>query len=84
MSAPSSDGTTEPFWRRKQLEEMTPQEWESLCDGCGKCCLHKIQYEDTGELCYTNVACKLLDLGMGHRLFQRRERVPQERSHAFH
>ncbi|HMA49046.1 MAG TPA: YcgN family cysteine cluster protein, partial [Magnetospirillaceae bacterium] len=63
MSAPSSDGTTEPFWRRKQLEEMTPEEWESLCDGCGKCCLHKIQYEDTGQLCYTNVACKLLDLG---------------------
>ena len=63
MSAPSSDGTTEPVWRRKKLWEMTPEEWESLCDGCGKCCLHKIQYEDTGQLCYTNVACKLLDLG---------------------
>ena len=62
MSGPSSDGTTKPFWRRKSLGEMTPEEWESLCDGCGKCCLHKIEYEDTGQLCYTNVACKLLDL----------------------
>ncbi len=62
MSGPSSDGTTQPFWRLKSLGELTQEEWESLCDGCGKCCLHKIEYEDTKQLCYTNVACKLLDL----------------------
>jgi len=51
-----------PFWRAKKLAEMTDAEWESLCDGCGKCCLHKLQYEDTDELFYTNVACRLMDL----------------------
>ncbi|MDX2144333.1 MAG: YcgN family cysteine cluster protein [Rhodospirillaceae bacterium] len=50
-----------PFWRTKTLAEMTDREWESLCDGCGKCCLHKVRTK-RGAVKITNVACRLLDL----------------------
>ena len=50
-----------PFWRRKSLEEMTDSEWESLCDGCARCCLNKLEEEGTDRTFYTNVGCRLLD-----------------------
>lgn len=50
-----------PFWHSKSLDAMSRDEWESLCDGCGRCCLHKLREDRTEKLHFTNVACRLLD-----------------------
>ncbi len=55
-------GAVNAFWE-KPIAALSRAEWEALCDGCGQCCLHKVEDEDTGEIYPTNVACKLLDLG---------------------
>jgi uncharacterized cysteine cluster protein YcgN (CxxCxxCC family) len=52
------------FWKTKTLEEMSSAEWESLCDGCARCCLEKLEDEDTGKIYFTHVSCKLLDAGL--------------------
>ncbi len=50
------------FWKGKTLEELSPEEWETLCDGCGQCCLYKLEDEESGDLYLTNVVCRFLDL----------------------
>jgi len=50
-----------PYWKTKTLEEMTPEEWEALCDGCGRCCLQKLENRKTGKIYYTWVSCYLFD-----------------------
>ncbi len=52
---------TRPFWETTALADMTPEQWEALCDGCARCCLHKLQDQESGAVYFTMVACRLLD-----------------------
>ena len=54
-----------PFWKEKKLIELNQEEWESLCDGCAKCCLYRLEDEDTRRIYFTNVHCRLLDTATG-------------------
>jgi len=51
-----------PFWKTKKLSEMSSEEWESLCDGCGRCCIYVLHNEDNGDVFETDIACKLFDV----------------------
>jgi uncharacterized protein len=74
----ANDQQAPPFWRTKTLDEMSAAEWESLCDGCGRCCLVKLEDEDTGKIDFTDIGCKLLDAKTCRCLDyrQRHRRVP--------
>lgn len=66
MNEPSLQTLRSRFWERYSLEQLNATEWEALCDGCGLCCLVKLMDDDTEQVVYTKLACKLLDTQTGH------------------
>jgi len=70
---------TPSFWQAKPLANLTPEEWESLCDGCGKCCLWRLEDAKSGAITYTNIACRMLDphTARCHDYAGRRRQVPE-------
>ena len=62
MSGPARTSLEDKFWENKTLDEMSGKEWELLCDGCGRCCLNKLEDKETGIIYHTNVSCRFLDI----------------------
>ena len=70
--------SAQPFWETTSLKDMTRKQWESLCDGCALCCLHKLEDEDTEEVYYTDVHCRYMDTANCNCTvyLERQEKVP--------